>query len=496
METVKMSSAVQTKALVSPGGTKQVSKAENAGNFVKLLQEKGQTADAGGTQAAASGDSGKNLKADTKEAKTRDEKTEDPLVDDILRQAGAQQAAAQITGILQEIPAVGGEDVIPELGTGGAESVTAGAGVTEIMSEVLGSGDSMPQVRESLDSVVHVEVKAAESPESATEHLTLRPHPDLGEPEAAKRPEQSGNTSDQGSTGKSEAAAPESSGETREPLMSGDPSKNQHSPSKLPEGSKKLETLSGIAQTGDAADRPEIAGPRLWGKELDTGPVQEKADAPTDGLGGRDSNGPKILQGIFQGNDTKPEGEKTGISGSIAQAARQGDQRTEQEGTRHLAYRTDSLQGRSGDMYEVFKTEPARLKSSFDQLPQDLGKTLAARLPGNGREMVIELEPASLGKLTIKLAYEAGRAAVSILATNPRTLELLNSKAAEIASILEEKTGQETVILTQEPHEQEQYQESKHGSSQQEEQDQGQQRKEKPAHQSDSFAQQLRLGLV
>ena len=102
----------------------------------------------------------------------------------------------------------------------------------------------MPQVRESLDSVVHVEVKAAESPESATEHLTLRPHPDLGEPEAAKRPEQSGNTSDQGSTGKSEAAAPESSGETREPLMSGDPSKNQHSPSKLPEGSKKLETLS------------------------------------------------------------------------------------------------------------------------------------------------------------------------------------------------------------------------------------------------------------
>ena len=186
METVKMSSAVQTKALVSPGGTKQVSKAENAGDFVKLLQEKGQTADAGGTQAAASGDSGKNLKADTKEAKTRDEKTEDPLVDDILRQAGAQQAAAQITGILQEIPAVGGEDVIPELGTGGAESVTAGAGVTEIMSEVLGSGDSMPQVRESLDSVVHVEVKAAESPESATEHLTLRPHPDLGEPEIGR----------------------------------------------------------------------------------------------------------------------------------------------------------------------------------------------------------------------------------------------------------------------------------------------------------------------
>lgn len=136
------------------------------------------------------------------------------------------------------------------------------------------------------------------------------------------------------------------------------------------------------------------------------------------------------------------------------------------------------------------------LKTTPDTLPEDLGKTLAAKLPDAGRTLTVELEPASLGKLTIRLTYEAGRAAVSILATNPRTLELLNTKAAEIASILEEKTGQETVILTQEPHEQEQYQENKHGSNQQEEREQGQQRKEEPSHQSDSFAQQLRLGLV
>ena len=108
----------------------------------------------------------------------------------------------------------------------------------------------------------------------------------------------------------------------------------------------------------------------------------------------------------------------------------------------------------------------------------------------------MELEPASLGKLTIRMTYEAGRAAVSILATNPRTLELLSEKAAEIASILEEKTGQETVILTQQPQEQEEYQENKHGGNAQKDQEQGEQGKDEQHSRSDSFAQQLRLGLV
>lgn len=136
------------------------------------------------------------------------------------------------------------------------------------------------------------------------------------------------------------------------------------------------------------------------------------------------------------------------------------------------------------------------LKTTPQALPEDLGKTLAARLPDTGRTLTVELEPASLGKLTIRMTYEAGRAAVSIMATNPKTLELLNEKAAEIASILEEKTGQETVILTQQPHEQEQYQEDKDGAAKRGEQEQGKQQEEKKEQHSDSFAQQLRLGLI
>lgn len=136
------------------------------------------------------------------------------------------------------------------------------------------------------------------------------------------------------------------------------------------------------------------------------------------------------------------------------------------------------------------------MKTTPQALPEDLGKTLAAKLPDTGKTLTIELEPASLGKLTIRMTYEAGRAAVSILATNPRTLEILNARAAEIATILEEKTGQETVIVTQQPQEQEEYQENKHGAGQQGQSEEGRQEPDKKEQQSDSFAQQLRLGLV
>lgn len=189
-----------------------------------------------------------------------------------------------------------------------------------------------------------------------------------------------------------------------------------------------------------------------------------------------DTRGQQDLSGS---NDKKPRQTEDGSTQQMAGA-----------GTFRISGQQEHL------FHETGRTEQIPLKTTPDTLPEDLGKALAAKLPDTGKTLTVELEPASLGKLTIRLTYEAGRAAVSILATNPKTLELLSTKAAEIASILEEKTGEETVIFTQEPHEQEQYQENKNNSSQQQDQGQGQQRKEEQARHSDSFAQQLRLGLA
>lgn len=144
------------------------------------------------------------------------------------------------------------------------------------------------------------------------------------------------------------------------------------------------------------------------------------------------------------------------------------------------------------------KTETVTMRTTPETMPQDLGKALGAKLAEGARTLTVELEPANLGKLTIRLTYEGDRAAVSIMATNPKTLELLNQKASEIAAILEEKTGQETLIFTQKPEtNQENYDRNPDGKREREEQEERHQQQNKEEHQNfDSFAQQLRLGLV
>lgn len=146
--------------------------------------------------------------------------------------------------------------------------------------------------------------------------------------------------------------------------------------------------------------------------------------------------------------------------------------------------------------FETTQTENADFKSTIEELPHQLGKALSSGKLTGTRTLTVELEPASLGKLTIKVSYEAGRTAVSILASNPKSLEILNQKASEIAAILKEHTGEETVIYTQEPQHQEEDSYDGHQGSQSQEQKGRSRQDEDKEQQADSFAQQLRLGLV
>lgn len=135
--------------------------------------------------------------------------------------------------------------------------------------------------------------------------------------------------------------------------------------------------------------------------------------------------------------------------------------------------------------------EPVR--TSQAELPTDVAKAIAARMPSDNGTLTIELEPASLGKVTIQVVYESGRTSLSLLATNPKTLELLSRSAAEIAGILENKTGQETVIYTSEP--QQEFADAREGGREGR-REPGDQQEERRKEQPDSFLQQLRLGLV
>ena len=195
--------------------------------------------------------------------------------------------------------------------------------------------------------------------------------------------------------------------------------------------------------------------------------------------------------------ETAPE-PKVQIQKSSQPAVQEEKKVQAQEHSQQPVYGTESAGEEPRQVVMDKKAEEIPLKTTQADLPQDLGKTLAAKLPQRGGELTIELEPAALGKLTIKLVYEGERAAVSILSSNPRTLELLSQRAGEIASILEEKTGQETIIYTQ-PSEQQNEQDhgqNPDGHSSRQNQEKRQENQSGDRNETESFAQQLRLGLV
>ena len=141
---------------------------------------------------------------------------------------------------------------------------------------------------------------------------------------------------------------------------------------------------------------------------------------------------------------------------------------------------------------ETPRQQAVTLPTTPETFPQDVGNRLAASLPRTDGTLTIELEPASLGRMTIRVVYEAGKAAVSIVSENPRTLELLTQNASEIARILEEKTGQITEVYTPDAR-----QFLEEGQAGQQEQQRRQEEPEKKKHdQTESFTQMLRLGLV
>ncbi len=140
------------------------------------------------------------------------------------------------------------------------------------------------------------------------------------------------------------------------------------------------------------------------------------------------------------------------------------------------------------------KNDAAVLKTSEDTLPMDLSKTVAEKMISRDSMGTLELtlEPATLGKITIKLMYEDGKASLSLISDNPKTLEILSQRAGEIAQILEEKTGQTTVVYTPESP----YPEQDMTRQQKQEGHHQEQKEHSSKEHTESFAQQLRLGLI
>ena len=97
---------------------------------------------------------------------------------------------------------------------------------------------------------------------------------------------------------------------------------------------------------------------------------------------------------------------------------------------------------------EQYSGETVRMQTSEQVLGRDTAELLASRMPLKEGVLHLELEPVHLGKLTIQVAFESGRTAVTVMSSNAETLEILSRNAGQIAQILEDRTGQQTVVYT------------------------------------------------
>ena len=157
----------------------------------------------------------------------------------------------------------------------------------------------------------------------------------------------------------------------------------------------------------------------------------------------------------------------------------------------HFASAAKGSKGAEGAVHQA-AGHAETVRTTRQELSADVGKTIANRMPQKNGEITIELEPASLGRIIVRVTYDADRASVALMSANPRTLEILSRDAGSIAGMLEEKTGQETVVYIPQ---QEAYPEESGRERGSEDREQKQQ-KDRKKQQSESFIQQVRLGLV
>lgn len=134
-----------------------------------------------------------------------------------------------------------------------------------------------------------------------------------------------------------------------------------------------------------------------------------------------------------------------------------------------------------------------------EELTKDVADVIAKSVQTGKQEFEIQLEPLRLGKLAIKVSYEAGKAAVSIICSSTKTLESLAQNAKEISAILDNRLGTETAIIVEHPEADYLNQHNQQKEENQREQESRQKsyhpQDEERTKQSD-FLQQLRLGLV
>lgn len=146
------------------------------------------------------------------------------------------------------------------------------------------------------------------------------------------------------------------------------------------------------------------------------------------------------------------------------------------------------------------KVERMHLLTKEEALPKDVAEFLGEKIDFHKGELKIELEPRSLGQITVKLNFQSGKANIVIFAENPKTLHLLQNGAEDMARIVEQKTGEQTRVIVHEENRREELFRDNDANAK-ENRDEAERRlreaeEEKKKNHTEGFIHKMRLGLV
>lgn len=152
------------------------------------------------------------------------------------------------------------------------------------------------------------------------------------------------------------------------------------------------------------------------------------------------------------------------------------------------------------EVQEMKPQEPVRIQvPQPEELPEKVTDQLMAKISEGIKEFEIHIEPVNLGKIAVKILYQAGQTTVSIMCSEKRTLDILGRNAGEIGQIIDKNLGGTTTIVVDKQESdylnQTRDENQQNGRNGEQEQQEGR-KKEEGVDDAQDFLQKLRLGLA
>ena len=280
----------------------------------------------------------------------------------------------------------------------------------------------------------------------------------------------------------------------------------------LPDDGTETEILSGAVEEKEITDVAESMIPKAQGispkegkkeiiSEKNAFSLEEKAEEEKSPIEEKKEEGVGVLK-----EEIRSEKEEAPIK-KAKRSEEKGGERIARSDVKkeemHLnsTLKTDApLRKETERLLGNEKVEQMHLLTKEEALPKDVAEFLGEKIDFHKGELKIELEPRSLGQITVKLNFQSGKASIVIFAENPKTLHLLQNGAEDMARIVEQKTGEQTRVIVHEENRREELFRDNDANAK-ENRDEAERRlreaeEEKKKNHTEGFIHKMRLGLV